>query len=182
MKNLSIAKKIYLAAAILLIVFSCSLIWLYSGYHKQIYKGRQQQLIAAVETAWGIIDHFSKSNLPQAEAQNAAKAAIEGLRFEGDIYFWINDTEPKMVMHPIKPSLNGQNLSASKDPDGKRLFVEMVDVTRAKGAGFVEYQWGGKPPSVLHASLDCASSIGDRACGWPGRVAGGSGNVARCDR
>ena len=56
-------------------------------------------------------------------------------------YFWINDKAPKMIMHPIKPSLNGKDLSNSKDPNGKALFVEMVKVVNAKGAGYVDYQW-----------------------------------------
>jgi methyl-accepting chemotaxis protein len=144
MKNLSIGKKIYLIAGIMLLIFTCSMSWLYSGYSKQIHQGRQQQLTAAVETAWGIIDHYSSLNsgeMSVAEAQTAAKAAVEALRFEGDIYFWINDTQPKMIMHPIKPSLNGKDLSGSKDPDGKHLFVEMVKVAKASGAGFVDYQW-----------------------------------------
>jgi len=129
---------------VLLLIITCSLAWLYSGYSKQIYQGRQQQLIAAVETAWGIVDHYSKSTgaeMTTEAAQEAAKATIENLRFEGDIYFWINDTEPNMIMHPIKPALNGKSLSGSKDPDGKYLFNEMVKVAKADGEGFVDYQW-----------------------------------------
>lgn len=144
LKNLSVGKKIYLVAGILLVIFTCCLTWLYTGYSKQIYKGRQQQLIAAVETAWGIIDHYSNlssAEMPVEEAQEAAKSAIKSLRYSGDIYFWINDTEPKMIMHPIKPALDGKNLSGAKDPDGKPLFVEMVKVAKANGAGFVDYQW-----------------------------------------
>ena len=48
---------------------------------------------------------------------------------------------PRMVMHPMKPALNGQDLSGSKDPNGKHLFVEMVNVCRKDGAGFVDYMW-----------------------------------------
>ncbi len=143
-KNLNIGKKIYLLASVLIVIFSCSLVWIYNGYSDQLYKGRQQQLTSAVETAWGIIDHYSKTvstERAEAEAQQLAKAAIKNLRFEGDIYFWINDTEPKMIMHPIKPALDGKNLSGSTDPDGKALFVEMVNVTQSHGSGFVEYQW-----------------------------------------
>ncbi|HEY5672770.1 MAG TPA: methyl-accepting chemotaxis protein [Malonomonas sp.] len=143
-KNLNIGKKIYLVAMALILIFTLSLSWLYSSYRDQLFAGRQNQLITAVDTAWGIIDHFSKAaeaGMPIDEAQQLAKAAVKNLRFEGDIYFWINDTQPKMIMHPVKPALDGQNLSESKDPDGLRLFVEMVNVANAKGAGFVEYKW-----------------------------------------
>ena len=37
--------------------------------------------------------------------------------------------------------MNGQDLSNSKDPTGKRLFVEFVDVVKSKGSGYVDCQW-----------------------------------------
>jgi methyl-accepting chemotaxis protein len=72
-----------------------------------------------------------------------AKKAIAQLRYgpKGNDYFWINDMGPKMVMHPIKPALDGKDLSQNKDPNGKRLFVEFVNVCRKKGEGFVDYMW-----------------------------------------
>ena len=48
---------------------------------------------------------------------------------------------PRMVMHPIRPELNGQDLTANKDPNGKQLFVEFVRTVQASGAGFVPYLW-----------------------------------------
>ena len=144
LKHLNIGKKIYLVTSLLIIIFTLTSIWLYTSYRSQLYKGREQQLIAAVETAWGVIDHYSRSvgeDMTLSEAQMLAKYAVKNLRFENDIYFWINDTQPKMIMHPIKPELEGKDLSGAKDPDGKALFVEMVNVANDKGAGFVEYQW-----------------------------------------
>jgi len=73
--------------------------------------------------------------------QEKAKTAIKKLRFGEDGYFWINDLTPKMVMHPIKPALDGANLSQSKDPAGKFLFNEMVEVVSKNGKGVVHYMW-----------------------------------------
>lgn len=73
--------------------------------------------------------------------QEKAKTAIKKLRFGEDGYFWINDFAPKMVMHPIKPSLDGADLSKSKDPAGKFLFNEFVDVVSKNGKGVVNYLW-----------------------------------------
>ncbi len=144
LKNLNIGKKIYLIATALILIFSFSLIWIYTDYRDQLYAGRQDQLVTAVDTAWGIIDHFAKSageELSTSEAQMLAMSAVRNLRFDGKTYFWINDTQPKMIMHPIKPALEGKDLSNVKDPDGLKLFLEMVNVTNAQNAGFVEYQW-----------------------------------------
>ncbi|MBU1612443.1 MAG: cache domain-containing protein, partial [Proteobacteria bacterium] len=67
---------------------------------------------------------------------------VSKLRLEDGNYFWINDMQPAMVMHPIKPELNGQDLTTFKDPKGTFLFNEMVKVCSANGQGFVEYWWG----------------------------------------
>ena len=79
----------------------------------------------------------------EAKLQASSAAVIENLRYgpENKDYFWINDTQPYMVMHPYKPQLNGKDLSGSKDPNGKKLFVEMVKVCKANGEGFVDYYW-----------------------------------------
>jgi methyl-accepting chemotaxis protein len=74
-------------------------------------------------------------------AQRNAAARISKLRYGNDDYFWINDLGPRMIMHPAKPELNGQDLADIKDPNGKHLFVEFANVAKSKGAGFVEYQW-----------------------------------------
>ncbi|MDP2256531.1 MAG: cache domain-containing protein, partial [Polaromonas sp.] len=67
--------------------------------------------------------------------------AIRGLRYSGTEYFWINDMQPRMLMHPINPALEGKDLSGNKDPTGKHLFVEFVTTVKASGAGFVPYMW-----------------------------------------
>ncbi|MDD5455826.1 MAG: cache domain-containing protein [Candidatus Margulisbacteria bacterium] len=66
---------------------------------------------------------------------------IKGLRYEGDQYIWINDLKPVMVMHPIKPEMNGMDLSDYKDPNGVYLFNDMVKICKEKGDGFVSYMW-----------------------------------------
>ena len=73
------------------------------------------------------------------DAKKNAQAVIKNLRYDKDEYFWINDMEPRMIMHGIKSEMNGQNLSVYKDPNGKTLFVAMVDICKSKGEGFVDY-------------------------------------------
>ncbi|WP_369069588.1 methyl-accepting chemotaxis protein [Kineococcus terrestris] len=106
---------------------------------------REAATRAVVETALGVVQHYGElaetGELTEQEAQEQALAAVGALRYSGQEYFWINDLTPTMLMHPVKPELDGTDLSGKTDPDGKALFVEMVDVVRADGAGFVDYQW-----------------------------------------
>jgi methyl-accepting chemotaxis protein len=76
-----------------------------------------------------------------AQAQAKAIAEVMAIRYEGKEYVFIHDLHPTMVAHPIKPELNGTDLTDNKDPSGKRLFLEMVSVVRAKGSGYVDYLW-----------------------------------------
>jgi len=142
--NLNIGKKIYLVTSLVILIFTLCLIWMYNNYRNQMYTDSKQELVTAVDTAYGIIDHYSKSvgeELEKSEAQMLAISAIKDLRYEGNTYFWINDTQPKMIMHPIKPALDGKDLSAVKDPDGLHIFKEFVKATENKQGDFVSYQW-----------------------------------------
>ena len=85
------------------------------------------------------------ADIKQKMQQEALKTIAE-MRFGADGYFWINDTTPKMIMHPIKPSLNGKDISSIKDPNGIHLFIEMAKIAKEKGSGYVNYSWS-KPNS-----------------------------------
>jgi methyl-accepting chemotaxis protein len=82
-----------------------------------------------------------RGELSIEQAQKEVLSVIEQLRYRDDDYFWINDLQPKMLMHPIFPDLDGKNLSQDKDPTGKYLFMEMVRIVQTNNEGFVEYMW-----------------------------------------
>jgi len=106
---------------------------------KAVYK---EQVQNAVNTAYGILEAVDKEQgIGLEEKQKRATELIKSLKYGPDNkdYFWINDMHPRMVMHPYKPQLNGKDLSENKDPNGKRLFVEFVNVCREKDQGFVDY-------------------------------------------
>ncbi|MEZ4528959.1 MAG: cache domain-containing protein [Desulfobacterales bacterium] len=103
-----------------------------------------EQIRNAVDAVFGILETLSKDeNLSPEEQKAEALRIIKDLRYgpEKKDYFWINDTLPRMIMHPYKPELDGADLREYKDPKGKHLFVEFVKVCREKGEGFVDYQW-----------------------------------------
>ena len=118
---------------------------LLAGMRSTMIEDRKNAARFAVESAWGVVDAFHKraqsGELTQEEARKQAMNTLRTMRYNGEDYFWINDFGPRMVMHPTKPELDGKDLSGSKDPNGKALFVEFVAVAKAGGAGFVDYQW-----------------------------------------
>ena len=146
LKNLKIASKIYLVISMIVIIFVITISWIYSNYKTQINITSQTKLKASVRTVVASVDHYidlaNSGALTKQEAQREAKDAVKNMRPAGcNLYFWINDSQPKMVMHPIKPQLDGKSLANSADPNGKLLFVEMVKVTASTGDGIVDYMW-----------------------------------------
>ncbi|WP_062307057.1 methyl-accepting chemotaxis protein [Demequina subtropica] len=101
----------------------------------------QQVVELAVQIVDSYVGEEQAGNLPREKAQELAAAKLRDLRYSEDDYFWINDQTPVMVMHPVKPELDGTDVSGITDTDGTAIFVEFVDVVEAEGAGFVDYNW-----------------------------------------
>ncbi|HYD94600.1 MAG TPA: methyl-accepting chemotaxis protein [Noviherbaspirillum sp.] len=143
--SLTIAKKLWLlvvSAAFGIAVLTATFV---VSERTLILEERQSNVRQAVETAYGFLTHYhelsAKGQMSEEDAKRNAMAAVKGLRYNGKEYFWINDMKPRMVMHPFRPELDGQDMAENKDPKGKRLFMEMVDVVKSHGAGFVFYEW-----------------------------------------
>ncbi|MGE4280020.1 MAG: methyl-accepting chemotaxis protein [Magnetospirillum sp.] len=98
-----------------------------------------------VETATALVSHYvelsNAGSMMEDDAKQAAKEALQALRYGGNEYFWINDLKSVVIMHPIKPELNGKDLSNLKDGNGKAIFVEFARVVKDHKAGFVDYLW-----------------------------------------
>lgn len=111
----------------------------------QMIADRQAKTQHMVDVGYGILAHYQKlesdGKLSREQAQAGAMAEIKSLRYDKVEYFWLNDMTPRMIMHPIKPELDGKDLAGMKDPSGNALFVGFVDVVRKQGAGFYSYLW-----------------------------------------
>jgi methyl-accepting chemotaxis protein len=121
------------------------LFYLLPTVSSNLYEQKQNNLKQTVDVAYSLLESYSKkvknSSMELSEAKTRAQEDIAELRYTGDNYFWINNLEPRMVLHPFKPELNGKDLSGVKDPNGKKVFVEMVKACKKTGEGFVNYMW-----------------------------------------
>ncbi|WP_185957241.1 methyl-accepting chemotaxis protein [Gracilimonas mengyeensis] len=110
-------------------------------------KEKETQTTELVRVGLSTLEHFyemeKSGELSREEAQLMAKETIKALRFgdRGKDYFWINDFHPRMIMHPFRGDLEGQDISNVQDPDGIKIFVEFVRTSEKNGRGFVPYQW-----------------------------------------
>jgi methyl-accepting chemotaxis protein len=142
----SVAAKLRLMALLAVGALLVMSVWQGWETYEATMNERQVKLKDAVESAVSIVQwaHAQElsGQLNRDAAQALAKSALAAVRYgNGHEYFWINDMHPTVVMHPIKPELNGKDASSTLDPNGKALFVEFAKTVRANKAGFVDYQW-----------------------------------------
>jgi methyl-accepting chemotaxis protein len=110
---------------------------------------RKTQLRNAGDMALSITKEYGdlaqSGAMPLEEAKKQALARVKSLRFGEVGYFTVLDPRA-VLMHPIKPGLVGTDPAAMKDPEGKQLYVDALNMTRDGAAGFTTYQWA-KPGS-----------------------------------
>lgn len=144
-RKLGVKYRLY-AIAIFTSISFILLIWIVLSILSQsLREQKSMETKHLVETAFNIINaqygRAKANEITPQQAQTIAKSLIGELRYDGNNYFWINDMQPAMIMHPVKPSLNGKDLGQFEDPNGVRLFSEMVAVVKQSGDGFVSYNW-----------------------------------------
>jgi len=107
---------------------------------------RRDQLATLVAQAYSVADHFYKLSqqnaMTEADAKQKAIEAIAAMRYDGDGYIALNDSTPRIIMHPIKPELNGKDVSQLTDPKGTHVFIEAVKAAnQGGGKGYFDYYW-----------------------------------------
>ncbi|MBC9073464.1 methyl-accepting chemotaxis protein [Thauera sp. CAU 1555] len=151
MNNLRIGAKLGLLVALAVLGYVINIGAGLISLRDDLLADRMLKTRNVVEVAHGVVSHYraqaERGTLSVDAAQAAALEALRQLRYDGQEYFWVNDMHPRMLMHPVNPKLEGEDLSDMKDAAGRRLFADMVDTVRTDGAGFVNYLWP-KPGSA----------------------------------
>ena len=151
LSGMSVARRLaFLVSSAVLGIVILAVVFLWSE-RTLIMAERQSSVRQTVEIGYGLLVNYQKlaaeGKMTEAEAKQHAKDEIKQLRYSGQEYFWINDMQPAMVMHPIKPELDGRDLSGFKDASGKLLYNDFVAMVKNNGEGFVPYLWP-KPGST----------------------------------
>ncbi|MBY5360686.1 methyl-accepting chemotaxis protein [Rhizobium leguminosarum] len=168
MRNVKISTRLYCLVGFTLAVLAATMVFFLNYSYSELQAERKAGLEKMEATALGIFDKYYKmeqaGTMTREQAQAAAKDVIGAMRYGADGYFWINDMHPTMVMHPIKPQLDGTDISQMKDPTGKFLFVEFVNKVKKDGKGFVDYLW--PKPGADEPVLKYSYVAGFEPWGW----------------
>jgi methyl-accepting chemotaxis protein len=158
LKNLKMSHKFLLLIAFMMAGFILISVISVLFLKETMLNEKELKTRHLVEAASGIVDHYynlaKSGTISEDSAKSSSLAAIKVLRYDSKEYFWVNDMQARMIMHPLKPELDGKDLSELQDPQGKKIFSEFTEVVRKNGAGFVNYQWSKteKSPPVAKIS------------------------------
>lgn len=109
-----------------------------AGYDTEI-KSEVQTVIAVLQAEY---DRFQSGELTEEEAKEEAKEIVRAMRYrdDGSGYFWIDDTDYNLVMHPILVEQEGTNRYELEDQNGVMITQEVIKVcTGAEGGGYNEF-------------------------------------------
>jgi signal transduction histidine kinase len=144
----SFSMRVVVPTALTVILFVGAIFFLLLPMIEKNSMDRKREMIRELTTsAWNILAKLENDErlgrLTRQEAQQQAIAQISNLHYGQAMkdYFWINDMHPRVVIHPYRSDLNGQDVSDYIDPDGKRVFVEIVELVRRQGSGYLHYKW-----------------------------------------
>ncbi|MDS1311846.1 methyl-accepting chemotaxis protein [Marinobacter xiaoshiensis] len=175
MKNLTIQTRVLLLALVPVIVLTAFLTTYnlkqaqgigdeaVAGFSADMEASKRQELKNYIELARTSIAHLYKqpgsANDPEIKEQ--AWNILRQLRFDDSGspgYMFAYDTSGVSVMHGVKPALEGKNLWGFKDPTGKFLIRELVQVAR-NGGGYVPYEWENESTGQVAPKLGYAEMI-----------------------
>ena len=111
------------------------------SFEQTLVERKREMIRELTNSAWSVLAAYEADEragtLTREEAQAAAAGVVAQLRYGEDRldYFWIQDTEPTMVMHPYRSDLDGQDLSGFTDPRGVPDLRGVRGPRRGAGGG-----------------------------------------------
>ena len=109
------------------------------------FYSHQRQVRGAVDQAVSVVEAFDHDE-KLGDSEHRKERALEALGAmrhgdRGKDALWIIDTDLKMVMHPVEPETEGDDVADFTDPAGKKIFKELDEVCEKDGQGFLVYRW-----------------------------------------
>lgn len=108
------------------------------GYRTEI-KSQVQSVLAVLQAEY---DKAASGEMSEEDAKKEAAEIVRAMRYRDDAsgYFWIDDTDYTLVMHPILADKEGTNRYELEDQNGVMIIQEIMKVCQSsEGGGFNEF-------------------------------------------
>lgn len=146
MKNLSIGMRLVALSIVFgMGIFALAGTFLYLS-NQMLNDQRRAELISITDAAVSQVAaqqaRAEAGDISMEQAQTNAMDIIRDVRYRDIEYFFIHDLQGTMLMHAVRPDLDGQNLTDLQDPNGTYLFRELIAAASSpERSGFVDYYW-----------------------------------------
>lgn len=113
----------------------------YETYEKAVNEGYNDEIKSQVQSALSVLqseyDKYQAGEKTEEEAKEDAKEIVRAMRYRDDQsgYFWIDDTDYILVMHPILAEQEGDNRFELKDQNGIMIIQEIMKVCQSADKG-----------------------------------------------
>ena len=142
---LLVAGVVILTAAVIGIIAFAS-VGALSGYANEIYQnaendGYKQEIKSQVQSTIAVLqseyDKVQAGEKTEEQAKEDAKEIIRIMRYRDDQsgYFWIDDTDYTLIMHPVLPEQEGNNRYNLEDQNGVMIIQEIMNVCQSADKG-----------------------------------------------
>ena len=118
----------------------------YTDYENAMDYGYKIEIKSQVQAVLSVIqkeyDRFASGELTEEQAKYSAKEIVRKMRYRDDAsgYFWIDDRDYVLVMHPILTGNEGQNRFDLTDSNGVKIIQEIYKACTS-GGGFNQFMF-----------------------------------------
>ncbi|HNX23714.1 MAG TPA: cache domain-containing protein [Spirochaetota bacterium] len=117
-------------------IFLSAVLFSFPRYNPEIHSEiTKDQLRGFVEECKAFAEIYGKKEaLLEIKKKN-------GLFQRGELYIYAYDFNCVVLSHGLNTGLIGSDLSNLKDPTGKRIISEMVNILKTKQNGWLKFHW-----------------------------------------
>ncbi len=146
LRNWGIFFKIVGISAVSVIAVTASLFfYLLPSIEEKLLAERKNAVRQIVEAALSVVadyaDQAEAGRMDVATARRQALATLRALRYGNNDYVFIQGLDGRMVLHPLSPQLEGQDMGNFQDSAGKLIFRDMNRIAFRDGSGYYRYFW-----------------------------------------
>lgn len=142
--KLKIGHKLSIITIISLAGMIFTLFLFYQGLSSSLMQEKIFQTQRLSDSGLSIIKHYyeraENDKLNLLDAKKNALDTLKSARFRPNGYFWVNDVNTILLMHPYAHELVNKDLTNIKDIKGNHMFVKFTE-TAISGGGLVDYYW-----------------------------------------
>lgn len=146
MKNLSV--KYRLGLLISVAVFALLAAKMYGLYKTQdiLKESRKAEIHSLIDSAHKIVEHqyqlAEQGLISKEEAQETALQLVESMKYRGNEYFYILDSNAVLIGHGGNKASRGKDVSGFRTEDGVAVFRDMARLaTQPQQLEYFHYNW-----------------------------------------